>query len=89
MTSFADDAFPKERLEVLLDPDTAYATADVRVIDGLGGDVVAGRQRGSVVFYLPPKALLRRSQSWAGPGRGPRRAVRASGRAADDRAAAD
>ena len=55
VTSFADDAFPKERLEVLLDPDTAYATADVRVIDGLG-DVVAGQVGGtgsSVVFYLP------------------------------------
>ena len=63
VTSFADDAFPKERLEVLLDPDTAYATADVRVIDGLG-DVVAGQVGGtgsSVVFYLPPKTYALRA----------------------------
>ena len=55
MTSFADDAFPKERLEVLLDPDTAYATADVRVIDGLG-DVVAGQVGGTALRRLLPAA---------------------------------
>jgi hypothetical protein len=72
VTSFADDAFPKERLEVLLDPDTAYATADVRVIDGLG-DVVAGQVGGtgsSVVFYLPPKTYaLRAAEPELGEGR--------------------
>lgn len=72
VTSFPADAFPQERLEVLLDPDTAYATADVRVLDALG-DVVAGQVGGtgsSVVFYLPPKTYaLRAAEPKLGQGR--------------------
>ena len=54
IASFPRDAFPKERLEVKLDPATAYPTADVRVLDALR-DVAAGQvgfAGGSVVFYL-------------------------------------
>ena len=94
VTSFATDAFPKERLEVLLDPDTAYATADVRVLDA------ARRRRGrpggrdgQLRRLLPAaedvRAARRRAEARAGPGRVPRRAVRAAGRADDDLAAAD
>ena len=57
---------------MLLDPDTAYATADVRVLDALG-DVVAGQVGGtgsSVVFYLPPKTYaLRAAEPKLGQGR--------------------
>jgi hypothetical protein len=56
LTSFAPSAFPRERLEVLLEPDTAYRRADVRVLDAVG-NVVAG-QRGiggkSVEFTVAP-----------------------------------
>ena len=63
ITSFAVDAFAKERLEVLLDPDNAYPAADVRVLDALG-DVVAGQvgvAGTSVVFYLPPRTYALRA----------------------------
>ena len=72
LTSFAPGAFPKERLEVLLDPDDAYGEADVRVLDGLG-DVVAGQvgaTGGSVVFYVPPGTYaLRAAAPTYGAGR--------------------
>src|SRR4029079_5629547 len=42
LTSFKDSAFPKQRLEVVLDPDSAYPVADVRVLNPLG-DVVASQ----------------------------------------------
>jgi hypothetical protein len=73
ITTFAADAFPKERLEVLLDPDTAYPVADVRVLNALG-DVVAGQvgiTGTSVVFYLSPGTYaLRAAAPKIGEGRG-------------------
>ncbi|HEV8251052.1 MAG TPA: caspase family protein [Gaiellaceae bacterium] len=42
LTSFAPSAFPREQLDVLLEPDTAYPVADVRVLDAVG-DAVAGQ----------------------------------------------
>jgi uncharacterized caspase-like protein len=72
LTSFAANAFPKERLEVLLDPDTAYPVADVQVLDSLG-DVVAGQvgvAGTSVVFDLRPGTYaLRASAPDIGAGR--------------------
>jgi hypothetical protein len=56
LTSFGASAFSKERLEVLLEPDSAYPVADVRVLDAVG-DVVAGQVGGtgtSVVFTVAP-----------------------------------
>jgi hypothetical protein len=72
LTSFAAGAFPKERLEVLLDPDTAYPVADVRVLDSLG-DVVAGQvgvAGTSIVFDLRPGTYaLRATAPEIGAGR--------------------
>jgi hypothetical protein len=56
VTSFPPSAFGKERLEVLLEPDSAYSVADVRVLDAIG-DVVAGQvgiTGTSVVFQVRP-----------------------------------
>ena len=72
LASFSAEAFAKERLEVLLDPDKAYRTADVRVLNGVG-DVVAGQVGStgqSVVFYLPPGTYaLRAAEPEIGEGR--------------------
>ena len=72
IASFAGGAFPKERLEVLLDPDSAYPVADVRVLDSLG-DVVAGQvgvAGTSVVFELRPGTYaLRAAAPEIGQGR--------------------
>ena len=56
LTSFAPSAFARERLEVLLEPDSAYRKADVRVLDAVG-DVVAGQvgtTGKSLVFTVAP-----------------------------------
>jgi hypothetical protein len=72
LTSFPAGAFAKERLEVLLDPDSAYGEADVRVLDALG-DVVAGQVGAtgqSVVFYVAPGTYaLRAAAPTFGEGR--------------------
>ena len=79
ITTFAADAFSKVRLDVHLDPDSAYPVADVRVLNALG-DVVAGQAGSagtpvgagtSVVFYLPPGTYaLRAAAPEIGEGRG-------------------
>ena len=56
LTSFPAETFAKERLEIFLDPDSAYPAADVRVLNPLG-DVVAGQvgvTGTSAVFYVSP-----------------------------------
>ena len=56
VTSFAPSAFERLPLEVLLEPDTAYRKADVRVLDGVG-TVVASQVGGtgkSVQFTVAP-----------------------------------
>jgi hypothetical protein len=56
LTSFAPSAFERLPLEVLLEPDTAYRKADVRVLDGVG-TVVASQVGGagkSVQFTVAP-----------------------------------
>ncbi|HZG36946.1 MAG TPA: caspase family protein [Gaiellaceae bacterium] len=72
IASFPREAFQKERLEVRLDPDSAYPAADVRVLDAVG-DVVAGQvgfAGTSVVFFLSPGTYaLRASAPELGQGR--------------------
>ena len=72
LSSYASGTFAKERLEVKLDPDAAYATADVRVLNGVG-DIVAGVTGvtgESVAFYLRPGTYaLRASEPKLGQGR--------------------
>jgi hypothetical protein len=72
LASYPAAAFAKERLEVLLEPDSAYPHADVRVLDALG-DVVAGQvgfSGKSVVFYLSPGTYaLRAAEPDLGAGR--------------------
>jgi len=56
LTSFPDKAFPNEQLQVVLEPDSAYPVAEVRVLNPLG-DVVAqqtGFTGGSATFELAP-----------------------------------
>src|SRR4051794_16123683 len=56
LASFGAETFPDEKLEVLLDPDTAYPVAEVRVLNGVGDLVqqVTGVTGDSVVFSLRP-----------------------------------
>jgi hypothetical protein len=56
LTSFPDRSFPKEKLEIVLEPDSAYPVAEVRVLNPLG-DIVAqqtGFTGGSAAFELAP-----------------------------------
>ena len=72
LTSFSPAAFARERLEVVLQPDSAYPVADVRVLDAVG-DVVAGQvgvAGTSVVFTVPPGTYgVRASAPELGAGR--------------------
>jgi len=72
VTSFPLAGFARERLEVLLQPDSAYPDADVRVLDAIG-DVVASQVGGtgtSVVFTVPPGTYgVRASAPEIGAGR--------------------
>jgi hypothetical protein len=56
LTSYAPSAFERQRLEVLLDPDTAYRKANVRVLDAVGNDIAGqvGATGKSVVFTVAP-----------------------------------
>ena len=63
VVSFPPNAFPRQQLEVLLEPDAAHPVADIRVLDGLG-DVVAGQVGFTgecVVFNLPPRTYALRA----------------------------